>query len=226
MMHIGLFGGTFNPVHIGHLSAARQVKKRFCLDKIYIIPAAIPPHKEPAHIVDAADRSEMIRLAVLNNPDLMDFVEVSDVELRRKGTSFTIDTVSYFATILPEKTEFYFILGCDAFLEIHTWKAYAELFERVSFVVMSRPHVQHLSTDAMWETCEKYLKHRISNSYQRSDDKACFTHEKKKPVYFFNVTPMDISSTMIRHYVRLKKDICPFVNEHVEQYIKKKGLYL
>lgn len=225
-MRIGLFGGTFNPIHMGHLCVTKEVKEGFSLDKIYLIPAAVPPHKLQTHIVDAADRYEMIRLAVSDSQGLSDFVEVSDVELKRKGPSFSIDTISDFVSKLPENTEFYFIVGCDAFLEIDTWKSYEDLLGLVSFIVMSRPDADSLDCPAMWKNIEKYIKYKVSEDYIYSYDKDCFTHVKKKPIYLFKVTPIDISSTMIRRYVGKQKDIHLFVTENVEKYIKKKGLYL
>lgn len=225
-MRIGLFGGTFNPVHMGHLRVAKEVKEGFSLDKIYLIPAAIPPHKLKAHIADAEDRHEMLRLAVSDSHDLSDFVEISDVEIKRKGPSFSIDTVSSFISMMSEQTEFYFIVGCDAFLEIDTWKSYEDMLELVSFIVMSRPDPDALDYPAMVKNMEKYIKYEISRDYTLSYDKACFTHMKKKPIYLFKVTPINISSTMIRHYVGQQKDIHLFVTENVEKYIKKKGLYL
>ena len=138
-MHVGLFGGTFNPIHNGHLKAIEEVLKGFSLDKSYLIPSAIPPHKEQRNLVDAKDRMEMIRLAVATCPALMESVTVSDVELKRKGPSYTIDTVCHFKSILPKDSRLYLILGLDAFLEIDTWKSYTNLFMLTSFIVIPRP---------------------------------------------------------------------------------------
>ncbi|MBU4209797.1 MAG: nicotinate (nicotinamide) nucleotide adenylyltransferase, partial [Proteobacteria bacterium] len=139
MEHIGLFGGTFNPIHVGHLRAIQDVQNRFALDKCYLIPAALPPHKEPGDVVDAKYRLEMIRLAVSEYSDRLNSVIISDVELKRSGPSYTVDTVNHFKSILPYNSRLYFILGIDAFLEIDTWKSYSDLFYLTAFIVMARP---------------------------------------------------------------------------------------
>jgi len=134
-MRIGLFGGTFNPIHYGHLRASLEVKETFRLDKIYLIPSAIPPHKSPHGVVDAKDRFHMIQLAISDQSDLV----VSDVELDRPGPSYSIDTVHHFQNMLPKDTRFYLILGTDAFYDIDTWKAYKDFFDLVPMIIMLRP---------------------------------------------------------------------------------------
>jgi len=136
LKRIGLFGGTFNPIHLGHIQVIQEVKKGFGLDKIllnYLSVNSTPP-KNRNGLVDAGDRIEMIRLSFSTHPDF----SVSDVELKRSGPSYTIDTVRHFKSILPEDTELVLILGLDAFLEIDTWKSYKDLFLLIPFIVMSR----------------------------------------------------------------------------------------
>ena len=106
-MRIGLFGGTFDPIHFGHLRAAKEVMQGFHLRKIFLIPAAIPPHKQNQGIASAQDRLEMTRLAVADDPT----IRVSDVELNRPGYSYTIDTVTYYQKQNKGRDEFYFIMG-------------------------------------------------------------------------------------------------------------------
>ncbi len=113
-MRFGLFGGTFNPIHLGHLRAALEVKEGFELEEIFLIPAALPPHKIPGEVVDAGDRLHMLNLALEDTAGL----SVSDVELKRSGPSYSIDTVNHFKSALPEKSEIYLVMGLDAFLEI------------------------------------------------------------------------------------------------------------
>ena len=135
-MRIGLFGGTFNPIHRGHLWAASEVIKRFNLDQFFLIPAALPPHKTPGAVANADDRLEMIHLAIADLSGLT----VSDVELNRPGPSYTIDTVRHFKNTLANDSRIYLIMGLDAFLEIDTWKSYTELLEQIAFIVMARPN--------------------------------------------------------------------------------------
>lgn len=222
MKHIGLFGGTFNPIHLGHIQVIQEVKKGFGLDKIFIIPSALPPHKERDGLVEAGDRIEMIRLAFSNHPDFA----VSDVELKRSGPSYTIDTVRYFKSILPEDTELYLIVGLDAFFEIDTWKSYKDFFLMIPFIVMSRSTEGEDGTIFGWKTFEYYLKSKISEGYKISASQSSYIHEGKKPVFVFDVTPVDISSTKIRKLVKKGSTIKFLVPELVEAFIKTKGLYL
>ncbi len=226
MKRIGLFGGTFNPIHRGHLQVIQEVKEAFELDQIKLIPAALPPHKEPRGVADAQDRLQMIRLAVANYPALMQSVVVSDVELKRPGPSYTIDTIRYFMQVLPENTGHYFILGLDAFHEIDTWKSYPELFELVPFIVMARPGVYRHDRDLMWKILEKYIKSRISDAYRFSVSRSCYVHAEKQPIFAFDATPVEISSTQIRESIKNRRSITSLVPEKVEDFIKTKGLYL
>jgi len=220
-MRIGLFGGTFNPIHRGHLRAAKEVKKGFALDKISFIPSALPPHKESEGVAGASDRMEMIRLAVSDDTDF----SISDIEQKRLGPSYTIDTVCLYKTVLPQDTLLYLIVGFDAFLEMDTWKSYMDLFLRIPFIVMERPVPGLSDRRLMWEKFENYLKTKISNRYQFSSSQSGYVHPEKQPVFIFNFKPLDISSTRIRERVSEGKPIHHLVPEKVEAYIQTKGLY-
>ncbi len=222
LKRIGLFGGTFNPIHMGHVHVIREVKEGFDLDKIFIIPSALPPHKETAGIIDVLDRIKMIRLAFSNDPDFV----VSDVELKRSGFSYTIDTVRHFKSILPENAKLYFIVGLDAFLEVDTWKSYKDLFLLIPFIVMSRTATGQSDTVLQSKNLESYIKSKISDRYKQSASRSCYLHDKKQPIFLFEVTPVDISSTEIRERIRKERTIKSLVPEVVEDLIKTKGLYL
>ncbi|MBW2568037.1 MAG: nicotinate (nicotinamide) nucleotide adenylyltransferase [Deltaproteobacteria bacterium] len=225
-MRIGLFGGTFNPIHNGHLKAVCEVQKGFALDKSYIIPSAIPPHKEQDSIVDAKDRIEMIRLAVSNSSDIMKSIIISDVELKRSGPSYSIDTVIHFKSIMPKDSQIYFILGLDAFLEIDTWKSYMDLFLLTIFIVITRFPAEQDDIFIMRKSLENYLQNRILLNYKYSDSQSCYVNDKRKPVFFFDVNPLNISSTKIREFINHGMSIKSLVPEKVEEFIKTKGLYL
>jgi len=222
LIRIGLFGGTFNPIHLGHVQVVREVKAGFGLDKILIIPSALPPHKELDGVVDAEDRLEMIRLAFSDDPNFV----ISDVELKRSGPSYTIDTVRHFKSISPENTELYLIVGLDAFLEIDTWKSYDDLFLLIPFIVMSRAINKKNSAELKWKSLKNYLQSKISKGYTFSPNQSSFIHDKKQPVWVFNVTPVDISSTTIRKRIKEGRSIKRLVPDIVEDFIKVKGLYL
>ncbi len=173
-------------------------------------------------MVDAENRLEMIRLAFSDDPNFM----ISDVELKRSGPSYTIDTIRHFKSISPENTELYLIVGLDAFLEINTWKSYDDLFLLIPFIVMSRIINKENSTKLEWKSLKNYLQSKISKGYTFSSTQSTFIHDKKQPVCVFNVTPVDISSTTIRKRIKEGRSIKGLVPHIVEDFIKTKGLYL
>ncbi len=133
-MKIGILGGTFDPVHRGHLKLAQNARDQFLLDKVIFVPASQPPHKQalPSR-ASAKDRYAMVRLAIEGEP----FLEISDCELQRKGASYTFDTLCEFERKYPQDT-FYLILGKDAFEGINAWQHAAELKKKVRFLVAKR----------------------------------------------------------------------------------------
>lgn len=147
-MKIGIFGGTFDPVHRGHLQLAQSARTQFSLDKIIFVPAYKPPHKqELPSLTSAQDRYEMVRLAIEGEP----FFELSDCELKRKGVSYTFDTVCEFESKYPNGT-FFLILGKDAFDQIDTWHRANELKKKVQFLVAHRGNRKiYTSGDAFTE---------------------------------------------------------------------------
>ncbi len=133
-MKIGIFGGTFDPVHRGHLQLAQNARAQFLLDKVIFVPAYYPPHKqELLSLTSAEDRYEMVRLAIEGEP----FLEISDCEIMRRGVSYTFDTLLEFEKKYPNGT-FFLILGKDAFEGIDTWHRAAELKKRIRFLVAKR----------------------------------------------------------------------------------------
>jgi nicotinate-nucleotide adenylyltransferase len=220
-MRIGLFGGTFNPIHRGHLWAASEVIKRFNLDQIFLIPAALPPHKTPGAVANADDRLEMIHLAITDLSGLT----VSDVELNRAGPSYTIDTVRHFKNTLADDSQIYLIMGLDAFLEIDTWKSYTELLEQIAFIVMARPNEDCPEADQGWKILENYLQSTLSAGYKFLTARGCYTSEGKPPVHIVDIDAMDISSTKIRQNIKTKQPIENLVPSKVAEFIQSKGLY-
>ena len=221
MKRIGLFGGTFNPIHLGHLRAALEVKEGFALDRIIMIPSALPPHKGCSELVNADDRLQMIRLCTA---DLPEFV-TSDIELKRSGHSFTIDTVFHFKSSFSKHTRLYLIMGMDAFCEINTWKSYRDLFDNIAVIVMTRPGTATADKDNRGDQLRAYIKSQITDGYSFSKHKGAYIHSAKQPIYPFHVTPMDISSTEIRRLVKTGRSIHFLVPSAVETFIKSKGLY-
>ncbi|MGC9063173.1 MAG: nicotinate-nucleotide adenylyltransferase [bacterium] len=188
-------GGTFNPIHYGHLVAAEEARSQFSLDQVIFIPSGQPPHREPCSIAPAEDRYIMTALAITTNP----YFNISRMEIDRPGPSYTIDTVKSFKQLHPDSTIF-FITGLDAILEILTWRDPYELVKIVRFIAVTRPgyNPDHL----------KMLDREILDN-----------------VSLLEIPGYAISSTMIRERVALGKPIRYMVPEPVEAYIKKHGLY-
>jgi nicotinate-nucleotide adenylyltransferase len=134
-MKLGLFGGSFNPVHNGHMAIARQTREALGLDRILFIPTSQPPHKPDGSLAPAQDRYEMVRLAIVSDPTLA----ISDVEIRRPGKSYSIDTVRQLQQEYGAQTQLFFLIGLDAFLDFPSWRDPQTLLELCSFVVLSRP---------------------------------------------------------------------------------------
>lgn len=220
MQRTALFGGTFNPVHLGHLRVAEEVREGFGLDKVYFIPAAKPPHKSNRRLAPAADRYEMLLQAVRSNPAFA----VSDAELQRSGRSYTIDTVEQFRARLPVDSRCWLVMGMDAFAEIETWKSYQELFERIEVIVISRPADggQEDFTSVLSGT----ISDRISRRYRFEPENRRFVHPEKHAIYPFAVTPIDVSASRIRSLSQAGASIKYLVPESVEDYIHEKRLYL
>ena len=129
-MRVGLFGGSFNPIHLGHLRAAEEVREALQLDLVYFIPAASPPHKAEGELAPAEHRLAMVRAATKGNRHFM----TSDVEVRRAGRSYTIETVHYFLATLRQPATLYLMMGADQFAELESWKARAAvLFDPIIF---------------------------------------------------------------------------------------------
>lgn len=133
-MRFGILGGTFNPIHIGHLILAEEVREKLKLDKIIFVPTYLPPHKKNSDIINAGHRYTMIKQAIKNNK----YFGVSDIEIKRKGKSYTIDTVKEFKKIYGNK-HFYFITGSDLLRYLKDWKDLREIIKMVKFVVATRP---------------------------------------------------------------------------------------
>src|SRR5262249_34920988 len=162
-MRIGLFGGSFNPIHLGHLRAAEEDREAMSLDLIYFVPAASPPHKPPIGLAPAEHRLQMVRLATKGNRYFM----VSDVEVRRSGSSFTIDTVRSFRATMRAQPALYLIMGGDQFAELDTWKEASELTTLCNIIVHTRLAEKQASAEAPVAVVDHF-------GYTKQD--SCYVH--------------------------------------------------
>lgn len=189
-MHIAIFGGTFNPIHYGHLRIAEEVGEGLELDKIVFMPAFIPPHKPDEDIIPAQARLEIVNLAIKDNQRF----EASEIEIKRGGRSFTIDTVRELKKKTPD-VRVSLIVGNDSFNEIYTWCEYETLFTLASFIVVPRPGyaVKKPGEALPVELARKFWYDSRTESYLNSDGNT---------ITYVQTTLMDISSSDIRRRVR------------------------
>ena len=191
-MTIGIFGGSFNPPHAGHLIVLESVRDQLQLDRVLFIPSAQPPNKLDASLASPLARLEMTRLALQGNPCF----EPSEIEIRRPGVSYTIDTVSELAGLNPAAT-LMVIIGVDNLMEFQSWKSPEEILARADLIVMNRP------------------------GYGTQQAESRFSRRAR----FVNVPQIGISGTDIRRRVKLGRSIRYLVPAAVEDYIKLKRLY-
>jgi nicotinate-nucleotide adenylyltransferase len=219
-MHIGIFGGTFNPVHYGHLRIAEELREACHIEMVVFVPSYLPPHKDDLNLVSSEDRLEMVSLAIEENP----FFDVSDVEVRRKGMSYSIETLKELISLYGKGTILSFIVGIDAFLEITTWKDYNKLFDLSNFIITGRPgnNKEQLREDLPPEISESIFcddedgYHSLTES---SKDSAGFS------IVYLETTQLDISSSMLRKRIQEEKTIKYLVPPEIEDYIKVHRLY-
>lgn len=198
-MKIGIMGGTFDPIHLGHLATAESVREIFALDEILFIPAARPPHKLGKKVTDERHRLKMTKLATQSNK----FFRVSDMELKRTGLSYTLDTVNELQKIFGA-AELFFIIGADSLADLSKWHAARELVEKCHFIATTRPGI-----DADFSAVEEFFGAAASEHIHR-----------------VTIPGLEISSTDIREKVRLGRSIKYLVPEVVEEYIRREELYL
>ncbi len=199
MQKIGIMGGTFNPIHMGHLIAAQEVLNRMNMDKIIFIPTGNPPHKNKREVISAIDRYEMVKLAVESN----DGFKVSDIEVKREGQTYSYDTLKELHNMYYE-TQFYFIIGFDTLKEIDTWKRVSDVCSMTKFIVVNRGN-----------TCSEIKKEILGKE-----------NKYKCNFILVDIPDIKISSTDIRDRIKSNKSIKYLVTNEVEGYIKQKGLYL
>lgn len=210
-MHVGLFGGTFDPVHRGHLEIARVAAELYHLDRIYFIPSGRPPHKGARSDASAWHRYAMLVLATRETDNFF----VSTIELETAEVAYTVDTVTALRHIFPSEAEFYFILGADSFEEITQWKDYERLLTLTHLIVMARPG-HALTTDHLPERWRAGVVDGPPPPMDRISDRR---------IFFCRAVFSDVSATAIRQACRRGEPIDHFVVPEVARYIAKYHLY-
>lgn len=218
-MRIGLLGGTFNPIHCGHLHIAEEVLSRLHLDRILFIPSGNPPHKTEEKLPSAADRLEMTRLALLGHPEF----EVCDVEVRRPGKSYSVDTLSELKRRFPNDRLF-FIIGTDAFYDLPTWREPERLLSLCDFIVISRPDspFARLPQIGPLKTIDRTA---LADLDRRAAGMVLSPLPAGNAVYFLAVPPRPISASEIRRKIASGEETKKVLPDPVASYIIKNKLY-
>jgi len=215
METIGLFGGTFDPIHLGHLRAAAEVRRRARLDRVLFIPSYLPPHKKSGAAVPAADRLRMVELACRGRAGL----EASSIEVDAREKSYSILTLRKLRALSPE-ARLFFILGVDAFLDIGTWREYHRVLEGCFFIVMGRPGFE---LDRARDVLGGKLRDSIGPL--ETAEGAAGPLPPQTRVFLLPIHALDISSTAIREKVRRGDSLEGLVPAPVEKYIREHQLY-
>ena len=208
-----MLGGTFDPIHFGHLRIAEEIREGLDLEKVLLVPGGLPPHKDGKNISPFDDRLAMTRLATRNSP----LLEALDLEGRRGGVSYSIETLRALHELLKADLELFFMIGIDAFLEINTWKEYRDLFNNANFVVLKRPGFSFKDLGLFLIS--------LGVGFEEIEEGRLFANPSGNKLIYKEATLMDISSTGIRDMVARGRSIRFLVPEAVRSYIMEKGLY-
>ncbi len=207
-MKIGIFGGTFNPIHNGHIRVACDVMSNMLLDEIWFICASQPPHK--SSVLKDFHRMNMLKLALKDYP----LFYPCDIEIKNKFR-YTIDTVNYLNREYGKEYSFYFLVGFDAFIEINTWKDWKSLFSAINFVIFNRHGVQNKTKGILRNFLDIEIEEVNPGYYVY----------KGKEIHNINVKSINISGSEIRELIRKGFNISSCVGRDVANYIKENNLY-
>jgi nicotinate-nucleotide adenylyltransferase len=209
---IGLYGGTFDPVHLGHLKVAQSVLELFEIEKVLFVPAQLAPHKLARPVTASLHRYAMLALATQDDPAL----EISTYEMDGSDRRFTVDTIGHFQLELGDDNELFFIMGADSWSEIKTWREWQRLLSMVNHVVVTRPGYDVEVHDEVSD--------RIVDLRSRELSSTDWTAPK---IFFTDVVFEDVSATEIRELGRQKKfeELSRYVSRPVVQYIEKYSIY-
>lgn len=199
MKKTGIMGGTFNPIHIGHLLLAENAYEQLGLEKILFMPSRVPPHKPMGEVLENQKRIEMVELAIRDIP----YFELSLMEMEREGVTYTVDTLSYLSEQQPD-TEYYFIAGADSLYQIETWKDPGRILKLCRFSVANRESSLYPDLERQAEKLRRKYNARIE---------------------LIDIPEVDISSHLIRERLRTGRSVRYLVPEPVEQYLREHRAY-
>ena len=219
-MRLGLLGGSFNPIHRCHLSIAQSARRLLQLDQVLFIPTGDPPHKQPGTLASARHRYHMVQLAIQDEPAFT----LTDIEIRRSGKSYSIDTVRALREQYGPKTALFFIIGLDAFLDLPSWKEATQLLALCHFVVISRPTTTFV-TLASLPLLPEVPKERLLALDAGKLERADVPLNNGRTVTFLRLPPCESSASEIRSRVAEGRPLANLLPPLVESYILREGLY-
>jgi nicotinate-nucleotide adenylyltransferase len=223
-MRIGIMGGTFDPIHLGHLRAAEEIYWAFGMDRIIFVPAARPPHKEEAVVASALHRYEMVSLATVFTP----YFTVSPIELQREGKSYSVETAREFQKMAGPDTRLYFVVGVDAFLEMSAWRDAEELLRLTRVIVTARPGWRLDEVEGLLTPDQRRLLGQPTFRYLKVGEIDAAQVEMSpapRQVLLVEVVSLDIASRGIRQLVEEGRSIRHLVPDTVAAYMAKNRLY-
>ena len=216
---VGLLGGTFDPIHLGHLETASAARRALHLDCVYVLPSSVPPHRTQQPTASSHHRFAMAALAVNG----IDGLRASDIELSTPGPSYTAETLTRFsgATGLAS-SQIFFITGADAFAEIETWYRYPEVLDLANFIVVSRPGVAvEILRNRLPPLAGRMIEVDGEKPAARSQQPEASSHS----IFLVNATTPDVSSSDIRQRLMTRRSITGLTPATVERHITQHGLY-
>ncbi len=208
---LGLLGGTFDPIHYGHLRLAEEMGEALGLAQVRLVPAGWPPHRS-APATAASHRLQMVRLAVAGNPRLV----VDEREIRKTSPSYTVETLTELRDEIGPATPLWLFMGADAFLGLTTWKDWQRLFELAHIAIAHRPGYRLIQSDALVDPLRSEVDRRLTDTPPTT---------AAGGLWRFTITPLDISATAIRERLRRGQSIRYLVPEAVRAYIEEQKLY-
>lgn len=225
-MNVAIFGGTFDPIHRGHLAIARAAAERFHLGRIYFVPADIPPHKQKTPLTPYYHRLAMVALATTGNksfiPSLLEAPEV--IQAEGKLASYSIDTVRRFRQSLKKSDRLFFLIGIDAFMDVAKWRSPLELLRECEFIVASRPGYS-LADVARALPEELRPEAQVANIFRHQQARGELVMQGIT-IHLLDDVQEKVSATKIRAAAAKRRSVAAMTGDAVAEYIRKENLYL
>ena len=207
--YIGIFGGSFDPIHKGHIESLKSVTEKLNLSKVLVIPNKVSPLKDLS-VASSMEKIKMLEIAFKDSKE----IEIEDYELEKKGPSFMIETLQYLDKKLGKKKHFLLIIGEDSFQSFHLWKNYRHIIKMTSILVMNRPGLDYDLTTKAIELHQDY----IENTYGDNNF-------KKGKIYFIKIKPNPASSTHIRENIDNQSVLAEGLDDDVLKYLQEQKIY-